>query len=36
MPDDWQRRHYVHLAPSIRRKYHTRLHALLERNEAGQ
>jgi uncharacterized protein len=34
MPDDWQRRHYIHLAPSIRRKYRTRFHALFQRDEA--
>jgi hypothetical protein len=30
MPEDWQRWHYVHLAPSIKRQYHARLRALFE------
>jgi uncharacterized protein len=30
MPVDWQRMHYVHLAPSIKRKYHSQLRALFE------
>jgi uncharacterized protein len=30
MPADWQHRHYVHLAPSIKRKYRDRLRGLLQ------